>query len=149
MGGFDTQEHWMIRGSKGSIEYKDGGIEGDQKRDNLKMITHDFDMDKIDESFHSHDLKINWTESDMKPYPRDLEIGPAAQWKGDNSEDEFDNNVFILEEVKQCIESGGKIKPLRCFEDCLKTFALTMGAIESSKKGGKPIFLPDLWEIPR
>jgi hypothetical protein len=93
--------------------------------------------------------QLNWKESDLRPYPIDLECGPAAQWKGNNTEDEFTNNVFILEEMKQCIESGGTIKPLRCFENCIKTFTISMAAFESSKRGGQPIFLPDMWEIPR
>jgi hypothetical protein len=51
--------------------------------------------------------------------------------------------------MKQCIESGGKIKPIRCFENTIKTFVITMAAFESSRRGGETIFLPDMWEIPR
>jgi predicted dehydrogenase len=148
MGLFDKGEHWMIQGSKGSIEYMDGGYDA-KKPTTLRMITHDYDLKGLNPTDNIPVKPVNWTEADLKPYPTDLEIGPAAQWKGDNSEDEFDNNSFILEEMKQCIESGGKIKPIRCFENCIKTFTITMGAIESSKRGGEPVFLPDLWEIPR
>ena len=147
MGLFDHGEHWMIQGTKGSIEFMDGGYNKENPHV-LRMITHDLEeVDMLDSLELKKELK--WTESNLQPYPCDLECGPAAQWKGDNTEDEFDNNCFILEEMKQCIESDGKIKPLRSFENTIKTFAITMGAIESSKKGGKPIFLPDLWEIPR
>ncbi|MFX0100655.1 MAG: Gfo/Idh/MocA family protein [Candidatus Hodarchaeota archaeon] len=140
MGLMEHNEHWMIQGEKGSIEFMDGGYSKETK---LRMIISDYDPAKGPKQ------ELTWTESNLQPYPVDLECGPAAQWKGDNNEEEWDNNCFILEELKQCIESGGKIKPLRNFEDCIKTFAITMGAIESSKRGGEPIFLPDLWEIPR
>ena len=113
------------------------------------MITHDFDMSKLDEVLKDPNVKVKWTESDLRPFPQDLECGPAAQWKGDNTEDEWANNAFMLEEMKQCIESGGKIKPLRCYENTLKTFTITMAAVKSSNMGGVPIFLPDMWEIPR
>lgn len=147
MGLFAHGEHWMIQGSKGSIEFLDGGLDKKRKA-KARMITHDFDMEKIDEVRHEYNLKINWNKTKLKP-EYDLECGAAAQWKGDNTEEEWLSGCFMLEELKQCIESNGKIKPLRCFEDCLKTFSITMGAIESSKNGGKPVFLPDLWEIPR
>ncbi|MHA1997988.1 MAG: Gfo/Idh/MocA family protein, partial [Promethearchaeota archaeon] len=147
MAPFEHGEHWMFQGSRGVVELMDGGLTKENTC-RIRMITHDFDESNRSraETFHK---PLNWTESDLKPYPVDLECGPAAQWKGDNTEDEYDNNVFILEEMKQCIESNGKIKPLRCFENCIKTFAISMGAIESTKRGGEPIFLPDLWELPR
>ncbi|MBN2151112.1 MAG: Gfo/Idh/MocA family oxidoreductase [Candidatus Lokiarchaeota archaeon] len=148
MGLFDSGEHWMIQGTRGSLEYMEGGYQKDRPPV-LRVITHDFDVDGAAPGAKLQKGELAWKESDLQPYPTDLECGPAAQWKGNNSEDEFDNNCFILEEVKQCIESGGKVKPLRCFENCIKTFAITMGAIESSKRGGEPVFLPDLWEVPR
>ena len=113
------------------------------------MITHDYDLATPNFGIARPQAPLKWTESNLEPYPRDLECGPAAQWKGDNTENEYDNNCFLLEEMKQCIESGGTIKPLRCFENCLKTFTITMAAIESSQRGGESIFLPDMWEIPR
>jgi len=149
MGQFDHGEHWMIQGSRGSIEYKDGGLQKNNVQDQIRMITHDFDYKQIDKARYNYDIKLNWTESNLKPYPIDIECGPAAQWNGDNTNDEFGSGCFILEEIKQFIESGGKIKPIRCFENCIKTFAISMAAIESSNKGGKPIFMPDFWEIPR
>jgi predicted dehydrogenase len=147
MGSFDKGEHWMIQGSKGSIEFMDGGHS--KAPAELRMITHDNVVHEVKGDKKGPAQQLNWTESNLKPYPTDLECGPAAQWKGDNTENEFDNNAFILEEMKQCIESGGKIKPIRCFENCIKTFAISMAAVESTKRGGESIFLPDMWEIPR
>jgi predicted dehydrogenase len=143
MGAMEHGEHWKIQGNKGSIEYMDGGY---SKTDKLRMYTHDYDLNSDQKDVPK---QLNWTESNLQPYPTDLECGPAAQWKGDNTENEYDSGVFILEEMKQCIESGGKLKPLRCFENCIKTFAISMAAIESSQHGGQPIFMPDFWEIPR
>lgn len=148
MGMFDRGEHWMVQGSRGSLEYMEGGYQR-TKPPVLRMITHDLDPAMMKATKPLPKMDLEWKESNLEPYPMDLECGPAAQWKGNNMEDEFENNCFILEEVKQCIESGGKIKPLRCFENCIKTFAITMGAIESTHRGGASIFLPDMWEIPR
>ncbi|HME52209.1 MAG TPA: Gfo/Idh/MocA family oxidoreductase [Candidatus Lokiarchaeia archaeon] len=150
MGIFDHGEHWMIQGNKGSLEFMNEGYDTQgQKQETIRMITHDYPIDETGPNVKYPVKDINWTEADLKPYPVDLECGPAAQWKGDNTENEYQSGCFILEEVKQCIESGGKIKPTRCFENCIKTFAISMAAIESSKRGGQPIFLPDMWEIPR
>jgi predicted dehydrogenase len=148
MGCMEHGEHWMIQGQKGSIEYMEGGFVKD-KPAQLRMVTHDYDFKNPPSIKKGANPGLEWKVSDLKPYPTDLECGPAAQWKGNNTEDEFDNNSFILEEMKQCIESGGKVKPLRCFENTIKTFAITMAAIDSARQGGKPIFLPDYWEIPR
>jgi predicted dehydrogenase len=142
MGAMEHGEHWMVQGSNGSIEFMDGGY-GEGNKTKLRMLSSNYDPRK------GPDQELEWEESNLQPYTCDLECGPAAQWKGDNTEEEWDNNAFILEEMKQCIESGGRIKPLRCFENTIKTFSITMGAIESSKRGGEPIFLPDMWEIPR
>jgi len=148
MGIFDHGEHWMIQGSKGSLELMNEGH--GKKPLAIRMLTHDYDgIDDAGPSARIPARELTWKESNLQPYPTDLECGSAAQWKGNNTEDEFDSGVFILEEMKQCIESGGKIKPTRCFENCIKTFAISMGAIESSKRGGEPLFLPYLWEIPR
>ncbi len=144
MGGFDHGEHWMIQGSKGSIEFMDGGYPKG-KKEVVRMLTHAYNLIRDEKN---PPQQIDWAESNLQPYPADLECGPAAQWKGDNTKEEFDSGVFILEEMKQCIESGGKIKPLRCFENCIKSFAISQAAIQSSQRGGEPIFLPDLWEIP-
>ncbi len=145
MGGFENEEHWLIRGSRGSIEYQTGRTHHDE----IRMLTHDFDLERIDTLKPNEEVDIHWTESNLRPYPVDLECGTAAQWKGDNTEDEWGSGCFLLEEIKQGIESGGKIKPTRSFENCLKTLSIAMGTIESSRHGGTPIFLPDLWEIPR
>ncbi len=147
MGLLDKGEHWMIQGTKGSVEYMEGGYTKD-KPPALRMITREEEAETTVKD-GGPVQQFKWSESNLQPYPMDLECGPAAQWKGNNADDEFANNCFILEEVKQCIESHGKVKPLRCFENCIKTFAITMAAIDSSQHGGKPIFLPDLWEIPR
>lgn len=148
MGSFEHGEHWMIQGNRGSIEYMEGGYHK-EKPPELRMITHDYDIANTKFDPKKTPKTLNWKETNLKPYPTDLECGSAAQWKGNNTENEFDNNCFILEEMKQCIESDGKIKPIRCFENCIKTFAIAMAAIESSNRGGESIFLPDMWEIPR
>jgi predicted dehydrogenase len=147
MGVFDDGEHWMIQGTKGSIEYVDGGY--GKKPGEIRMMTHNYEHTLWSSQPKITKEPLKWTESNLKPYPTDLECGPAKQWQGDNTADEFDTNCFILEEMKQCIESGGKIKPIRCFENTIKTFTISMAAIESSKQGGVPLFLPDMWEIPR
>lgn len=144
---FDKGEHWMIMGNKGSLEFMEGGV--DKKPAEIRLQTHDYDVDSIP----SYDLmpkkEVKWTKSNLQPFKNDLECGPARQWKGDNTQDEFDSGAFILEEMKQAIESENKIKPIRCFENCIKTFTITMAAIESSNHGGAPVFLPKMWEIPR
>jgi predicted dehydrogenase len=143
MGLFELGEHWRIQGSRGSIEFS----EGRDRRAGIRMFTHDRNLDATPATDLHPEDPLQWTESNLAPYPTDLECGPAAQWRGDNTEEEFDNNCLILEQVKQCIESGGTIKPARCFESTLKTLAIVMGAIQSSQRGGEPVFLPDLWEV--
>ncbi|MHA1717694.1 MAG: Gfo/Idh/MocA family protein [Promethearchaeota archaeon] len=55
---------------------------------------------------------------------------------------------IILEQVKRSIESGGKNQPLNNFKDIFKSFAVSMGAIESSRTG-KAVWIPDYWkDIP-
>src|SRR5271157_2259997 len=43
MGGFDHGEHWMIQGSKGSIEFMDGGYPP-AKPAAIRMLTHNYDF---------------------------------------------------------------------------------------------------------
>ncbi|MHA1680422.1 MAG: Gfo/Idh/MocA family protein [Promethearchaeota archaeon] len=57
----------------------------------------------------------------------------------------YDGQMIILEQVKRSIESGGKNKPLNCFEDIFKSFSVSMGAIESSRTG-KAVWVPKYWE---
>ena len=111
MGAFEHGEHWTFQGNKGSIEYMDGGYPGN-KENVLRMITHNYDI-SLNEP--NPPKQLDWTESNLQPYPTDLECGPAKQWKGDNTENEYDSGVFILEEMKQCIESGGSLKAYSMF----------------------------------
>lgn len=147
MGMVEHGEHWMIQGHRGSMEYMEGGYRKNEQPV-LRVITHDMPVEEGKLRPATGHVP-SWSESSLQPYPCDLECGPAAQWHGDNTVEEWDNNCFILEQLKQCIESDGRIKPLRCFENCIKTLAIVTGAIESSARGGQPVFLPDRWEVPR
>ncbi len=57
----------------------------------------------------------------------------------------YEGQQIILEQVKRSIDSGGKDQPQNNFKDVFKSFAATMGAIESSRTG-KSIWVPDYWK---
>ncbi|MHA1679665.1 MAG: Gfo/Idh/MocA family protein [Promethearchaeota archaeon] len=57
---------------------------------------------------------------------------------------DYVDQLCILEEMKQCIESGGKKQPGTCFEDGFKSYLVTRAAILSSREN-KTIWLPDYW----
>jgi predicted dehydrogenase len=141
----------LIQGTRGSIEvmHDNYSADGVNRPNNLRISTYD-------PANYDHDAKYteNWKRTDLMTFRGDLECwpqgdlpGPGPRWMGDNTENEFNDQAFILEEMKQCIESSGKIKPLRCFENCIKTFAISMGAIKSAAAGGQSVWLPDLWQI--
>jgi predicted dehydrogenase len=141
----------LIQGTLGSIELCHDNYEGDGvKRPNNVRIT------SYDPATYDHNAKYedNWKIENINAFRRDVECwpegelkGPGPRWMGDNNEEEWGSQAFMLEEVKQFIESDGKIKPLRSFENCIKTFAISMGAMESTAAGGKAVWLPDLWEV--
>ena len=56
----------------------------------------------------------------------------------------YEGQAIILEQVHRGIQSGGKKKPLNCFENIFKSFAISMGVIESSRTG-KNVWVPDYW----
>ena len=58
---------------------------------------------------------------------------------------DYDGQMIILEQVKRCIESGGKDQPLNAFSKIFKSFAVSMAAIESSRTG-KSVWVPDYWK---
>ncbi len=141
----------LIQGTRGSIEVIHDNYNGDGvTRPNIVRIS-TYDPEKFD---HHAKYADNWKVQDVLTCRRDLECwpdkelpGPGPRWAGNNTGDEFCDQAFILEEMKQCIESNGKIKPLRCFENCIKTFAISMGAIKSASAGGQPVWLPDMWQV--
>src|SRR5271157_3397587 len=51
----------------------------------------------------------------------------------------------ILEQVSRGIDAGGAIQPDTCFKEAFKSFAVSMGAIESSHTG-QAIWVPKYWE---
>ncbi len=57
----------------------------------------------------------------------------------------YDGQGIILEQVRRCMESKGKIKPQNCFEDIFKSFAISQAAIESSRTGNS-VWVPDYWK---
>lgn len=141
----------LIQGTRGSIEVMHDNYSTDGKpRPNIVRFA------TYDPATYDPDAKYtdNWRIQDVENCRRDLECwpdgelpGPGPRWMGNNKEDEFCDQAFILEEMKQCIESNGKIKPLRCFENCIKTFAISMGAVKSAAAGGQTVWLPDLWQV--
>ncbi|MHA1731854.1 MAG: Gfo/Idh/MocA family protein [Promethearchaeota archaeon] len=52
---------------------------------------------------------------------------------------------IILEMMKRSIDSGGKEQPDNNFVDAFKSFAVSMGAIESSRTGNV-VWIPDYWK---
>ncbi|MFX0098527.1 MAG: hypothetical protein ACFFCS_03030, partial [Candidatus Hodarchaeota archaeon] len=57
----------------------------------------------------------------------------------------YEGQGIILEQIKRSIDSGGKNQSLNNFKDIFKSFAISMGAIESSKTG-KTVWVPKYWE---
>jgi predicted dehydrogenase len=57
----------------------------------------------------------------------------------------FEGQCIILEQVKRCIESHGQNQPLNSFQSIFKSFAISMGAIESSRTG-KVVHVADYWK---
>ncbi len=57
----------------------------------------------------------------------------------------YTDQGFILEMMKRGIESNGEIQPGTHFAEAFKSFAVSMGAIESSRTGNT-IWVPDYWK---
>ncbi len=73
------------------------------------------------------------------------EDGYLPQQDIENMGTKFDGQCIILEQMKRSIESGGKKQPQTNFRDTFKSFAATVGAIESSRTG-QTIWVPDYWK---
>ncbi|HMF32781.1 MAG TPA: Gfo/Idh/MocA family oxidoreductase [Candidatus Lokiarchaeia archaeon] len=54
------------------------------------------------------------------------------------------DQMYILDELADCIRSGGEKQPMVNFEEGYKTFIVTHAAIESSKTG-RTVWLPRYW----
>jgi predicted dehydrogenase len=57
------------------------------------------------------------------------------------------DQMFMLDDLHKCIESGGKQQPGTCFEEAYKSFLVTRLAVESSKTG-KTMWAPNYWPDP-
>jgi hypothetical protein len=57
----------------------------------------------------------------------------------------YENQGILLEMMKRGIESKGKVQPGTHFAEAFKSFAVSMGAIESSRTGNT-IWVPDYWD---
>ena len=52
---------------------------------------------------------------------------------------------IILEQMSRGINSGGEIQPMTNFKEGFKSFAVSMGAIESSFTG-QAVWVPKYWD---
>jgi predicted dehydrogenase len=59
----------------------------------------------------------------------------------------YNDQMYLLDEFARCIESKGNIQPMINFEEGLKSFLVARGAIESSKTGNT-VWLPKYWHSP-
>ena len=57
----------------------------------------------------------------------------------------YTGQEIILEMVKRSIQSNGKYQPETNFKEAFKSFAVSMGAIESSRTG-KAVWVPKYWQ---
>ena len=57
----------------------------------------------------------------------------------------YDGQMVILEQMKRSIDSKGKEQPMTNFKEAFKSFAVTMGCLESSRTG-KSVWIPKYWE---
>jgi predicted dehydrogenase len=89
------------------------------------------------------DLKI-YKDTEGKEFEEDgflmADAGPIEGY-----DDKHQSQGHILEEMHRCIESGGQEQPLTNFKEAFKSFAVSQGAIESSRYG-KNIWVPNYWK---
>jgi predicted dehydrogenase len=64
-----------------------------------------------------------------------------------NNPQNFMDQIFILDDLARCIESGGKIQPILNFEEGYKSFIVTQAAILSATNGNT-IWVPKFWMDP-
>ncbi len=57
----------------------------------------------------------------------------------------YDGQMVILEQMSRSIDSSGEKQPDTNFKEAFKSFAVTMGALESSKTG-QAVWVPKYWE---
>lgn len=57
----------------------------------------------------------------------------------------YQGQTYLLEDMKRCIDSNGERQPGTNFKEAFKSFAVSMGAIESSRTG-QAIWVPDYWK---
>ena len=68
-----------------------------------------------------------------------IDAGPVCGIEGK------DGQAIILEQMGRGIDSGGKKQPDTNFKEAFKSFAVAMGAIQSSRSG-QTIWVPDYWK---
>ncbi|MEX2684866.1 MAG: hypothetical protein Q6373_025050, partial [Candidatus Sigynarchaeota archaeon] len=57
------------------------------------------------------------------------------------------DQMFMLDDLHQCIESGGKRQPATSFEEAYRSFLVTRLAVESSRTG-RTLWIPNYWLEP-
>jgi predicted dehydrogenase len=77
----------------------------------------------------------------FKFHTEDVPLTPDVLY----NEDEFTDQILILDQMKKGIDSKGKDQPQTNFKDAIKSFAISRGIVESSKTGNA-VYLPDYWK---
>jgi predicted dehydrogenase len=93
------------------------------------------------------ELKI-YRDDEGKKFEEDgflaADAGPMENFPPKNGR-ELNGHELMLEMMSQGIDSKGKKQPGTHFAEAFKSFAIGMGAIESSKTG-KAVYVPDYWK---
>nr|MDO8110915.1 Gfo/Idh/MocA family oxidoreductase [Candidatus Sigynarchaeota archaeon] len=84
-------------------------------------------------------LDHDGNQQEVKEIPRRKDVGFNPHG--------YIDQMYLLDEMLECIKSKGKQQPATCFEDGYKSFLVTRAAIESSRTGSA-IWLPKYWLEP-